>query len=67
MNTAELNNLEFQIESLIQTLQRLRTDNQALKHKLANSTRERSRLQELNIKSAGKIKQIITQLKDELR
>ena len=67
MNTAELNNLEFQIESLIQGLQRLKMENQALKHKLAGSTRERSRLQELNLKSAVKIKQIIKQLKDELQ
>ena len=66
MNTAELNNLEFQTESLIKTLQHLKMENQALKQKLASHARECSQFKQLNAKTANKIKQIINQLKGEL-
>jgi cell division protein ZapB len=66
MNTAELNNLEFQTESLIKTLQHLKMENQALKQKLASHTRDHSHFKQLNTKTANKIKQIINQLKGEL-
>lgn len=66
MNTAELNDLELQIDTLIQNLGRLKTDNQTLRHKLASSARERSHLQERNQQAATKIRGIISQLKGQM-
>lgn len=66
MSTVELNSLELQIETLIQKLQRLKMDNQTLKNKLANSAREKVRVMETNTKAANRLRQILSQLKDEL-
>ena len=66
MSTVELNNLELQIETLIQKLQRLKMENQTLKNKLANSAREKVRVMETNTKAANRLRQILSQLKDEL-
>lgn len=66
MNTAELSNLELQIDSLLDNLNRLKSDNQALRNQLAMSMQERSQLQEKNEEAAMKIRRIISQLKEEL-
>ena len=66
MNTAELSDLEVQIDSLLENLNRLKTDNQALRNQLAVSIRERSHLQAKNQEAAMKIRRIIRQLKEEL-
>jgi len=66
MNTAELNDLEIQVDSLIRNLERLKTDNQALRNQLASSARERSNLREKNQLAATKIRGIISQLKEEM-
>lgn len=66
MNTAEISDLELQIDSLLDNLNRLKTDNQALRNQLAVSARERSQLQEKNKEAATKIRTIIGQLKEEL-
>lgn len=66
MNTVEINDLEYRVDDLIGSVERLRNENQSLRHKLTSTTRECSRLRELNKKAAIHIRRIITQLKDEL-
>ncbi len=66
MNTTELNDLELQIDALIQNLERLKADNDALRNQLASSARERSHLQEKNQQAATKIHGIISQLKEQM-
>lgn len=66
MSIVELNNLEFQVDTLLANLENLQKENQALRGQLSNSNRERTRLKEKNQKAATKIKRIITQLKDEI-
>lgn len=66
MNTAELTDLETQIDNLLESLNRLKQDNLALRNQLAVSAHERSQLQERNHEAAEKIKTIISQLKDAL-
>lgn len=66
MNTAELHDLELQIDSLLDSLTRLKTDNQALRSQVNTNARERSQLQEKNQEAAMKIRRIISQLREEL-
>lgn len=66
MSIVELNNLEFQVDTLLSNLEKLQSENQQLRSQLANSNRERGRLKEKNQKAATKIKRIISQLKEEL-
>lgn len=66
MNTAELSDLETQIESLLESLNRLKQDNHALRNQLAMSAHERTQLQEKNQAAADKIRRIISQLRDSL-
>lgn len=66
MSTVELNNLEFQVDTLINNLEALQAENQTLKNQLAISNRDKTRLKERNERAATKIKRIITQLKEEL-
>ncbi len=66
MSIVELNNLEFQVDTLIKNLETLQVENQSLKSQLAISNRDRTRLKERNDRAATKIKRIISQLKDEL-
>jgi uncharacterized protein (TIGR02449 family) len=66
MSIVELNNLEFQVDTLLANLENLQKENQALRGQLANNNRERTRLKEKNQRAATKIKRIITQLKDEI-
>ncbi len=65
MNTAEITELEAQIENLIRLLGRLKTENQSLRNRLASSVRERSLLQEKQQKAVVKVKRIISQLREE--
>lgn len=66
MSIVELNNLEFQVDTLIRNLEKLQNENQALRGQLATANRERTRLKEKNQRAVMKIKRIITQLKDGL-
>ncbi len=63
MNTAELSDFELQIDSLLTYLDRLKKENQLLRHQLAVSARERSELQEKNQRATKKIQHIINQLR----
>ena len=62
MSIVELNNLEFQVDTLIRNLEKLQSENQSLRSQLAASNRERSRLREKNQRAVVKIKRIITSL-----
>lgn len=64
MNAVELSDLELQIDSLLNNLNRLKMDNQALRNQLAVSAHERSQLHEKNQRAAMKIRRIISQLKE---
>ena len=66
MSIVELNNLEFQVDTLINNLEKIQSENQQLRSELATSNRERTRLQDKNQRAALKIKRIISQLKEEL-
>ena len=66
MATIELSELEYQVDHLLHTLERLNAENCSLRKELAISIRERVVLVEKNRKAALKIKKIITQLKENL-
>ncbi|PHQ80131.1 MAG: TIGR02449 family protein [Coxiella sp. (in: Bacteria)] len=66
MSIVELNNLEFQVDTLIGNLEKTQSENHQLRSQLANSNREKMRLKDRNQKAAVKIKRIISQLKEEL-
>ena len=63
----ELSELEYQVDHLLRSLERLKSENNALRQKLAIQVRERSLLIEKNIQAAQKIKKVITQLREEMR
>lgn len=65
MSVVELNNLEFQVDTLITRLENLQSENQMLRGQLAHNNRDRTRLKECNTKAAARIKRIIAQLKEE--
>ncbi len=66
MSLVELNNLEFQVDTLITNIESLQRENHALRSQLASSNRDRTRLKDKNQKAILKIKRIISQLKDEI-
>lgn len=66
MSIVELNNLEFQVDTLLNNLEKLQKENQTLRGQLAISNRERTRLKEKNQRASVKIKRIINQLREEL-
>ncbi len=67
METAQLSDLERQVDHLILAVDRLKNENHSLRQKLAGSIRERTRLQQQNHQAVAKIKRIMSQLKEELR
>ncbi|MCH9769561.1 MAG: TIGR02449 family protein [Gammaproteobacteria bacterium] len=62
----ELTKLERQVKELMQSLEQLKLENTSLRHKLASSVRERSRIQEKNYQASSKLRRVVNQLKDEL-
>ncbi|MBW5802917.1 TIGR02449 family protein [Coxiella endosymbiont of Ornithodoros amblus] len=64
--TLELSELEYQVDRLLCSLERLKSENNALRKKLATQVRERSLLVEKNLQVAQKIKKVITQLREEI-
>lgn len=66
MKTLELSELEVQVDQLIHTVEKLQTENRSLRHKLADRIRQCTHLQESQQKATQKIKEIISQLKEEL-
>lgn len=65
-HTIELSELEYQVDHLLRSLERLKTENSLLRQKLANNARERSLLVAKNLQAAQKIKKIIAQLREEM-
>ena len=66
MSLVELNNLEFQVDTLLTNLEKTQLENQALRGQIANSNRDNWRLKERNQRAALRIKKILGQLKDEI-
>ncbi len=67
MQNPNLANLELQIEYLLQTFERLRSENLFLRQKLIKLTQERADLTDKNKKAATKIKRIVSQLRSEVQ
>lgn len=63
MNDADLTQLESRIEALIQTCNRLREENRALRHQQAALMTERSGLMERNEAAHAKVDAIIQRLR----
>lgn len=63
MDTSLLPHLEVSIDQLLNKIDRLKFENQTLRHKIAQSARERSRLIEQKKLAANQVKLIINQLR----
>jgi len=66
MDIVALDSLEIQITTLIQNLERSKTENLSLKKQLAESANERAGLKEKNKQAATRVREIIGQLKEEM-
>ncbi len=66
MAESQLNALEVKIDKLIELLQRIRLENNSLHKKLNQLSKENIMLLDKKKKAAESIKNLITQLKDEL-
>ena len=66
MSTVQLNNLEFQVDTLLHRLEKLQAENQLLRGQLSLAHREKMRLKDKNQKAVIKVKRIVSQLKEEL-
>jgi uncharacterized protein (TIGR02449 family) len=67
MDNIDLINLELQIESLLQTHEKLKSENHSLRQKLIKITQERAELLDKNKKAVAKVKKIISQLRSEMQ
>ena len=65
-NTIEISGLEYQVDYLLRSLERLQVENASLRQKLTSHNRERSLLATKTQQTAEKIKKIISQLKEDL-
>lgn len=65
-NTIELSGLEYQVDYLLRSLERLQMENATLRQKLAAYAREQTYLTQKNQQLASRVKKIIAQLKEEL-
>jgi uncharacterized protein (TIGR02449 family) len=66
METAELIELEMQVQSLIEMVESLQSENNSLRQRIATATQDRSVLQERHHDAAKRIKSIINELKEEI-
>ena len=66
-NEEQLIHLELQIESLLESRDHLKSENNSLRHKLSKITQERAMLAEKNKTATSKIKKIIGHLKEEIQ
>lgn len=64
MDTSQLPHLEVSIDQLLNKIDRLKFENQTLRHKIAQSARERSRLVEQKKQAANQVRLIINQLRE---
>lgn len=65
MKTNQLHELESHVESLLQTVERLKSENISLRQKLTHCVRERSQYQQQNKMASTKLNTLIRQLKEE--
>lgn len=66
VNTIELSGLEYQVDYLLRSLERLQAENASLRQKLAAHVREHTYLAHKNQQVAVRVKKVIAQLKEEL-
>ena len=66
MSTVKTHLLEQQVTRLLQAYSAIKRENTMLKQQLAASVKERANLQTKNQALAKEVKQIISQLKDEM-
>lgn len=66
MSIVQLNNLECQVDTLIDRLEKLQTENQLLRSQLRHTHQEKIRLNDRNQRIVVKVKRIVSQLKEEL-
>jgi len=66
MDTAQLTELELQVDFLLRTVEELKAENKSLRQRVASAVQDRSELQERHAQATGAIKTIIGQLKEEL-
>ena len=66
MTGKALENLELQLEDFIKSSQRLALENKSLRKQINNLMLEHNKLLIKNTQATTKVKQIITQLQDEL-
>lgn len=67
MSILDLNHLELQIETLLQTREKLLSENLSLRQKLIKLTQERAELLDKNKRAASKLKRILVQLRNEIQ
>ncbi len=66
MNTTDMSKLELKISSLLQSLERLQSENHSLRKKLAKTVQNRTTLEDKNKVAATRIRQIINHLREEI-
>ncbi|OGO91521.1 MAG: hypothetical protein A3F10_03205 [Coxiella sp. RIFCSPHIGHO2_12_FULL_42_15] len=65
LDKPDLNGLEYQINSLLQTIQQLKVENNQLRHYLSQAQQELVKLEEKNQQAILKINDLIVRLKEE--
>jgi len=64
MNTTDLSKLEFKVSSLLESLEKLQSENHSLRKKLSKTLQSKIELQEKNKLAAARIRQIINHLRE---
>lgn len=64
MELLELDHLEGRLDQVLQTLEQARFENLSLKQKLHAILQDKSLLEQKNKQAAGKVRQLINQLKE---
>lgn len=65
INTVELTRLEYQIDTLIKAITRLKEENHGLKQQLTDSIQERASLQQKHQTIADNCRRLVTQLREK--
>lgn len=66
MSTIELSGLEYQVDHLLRSLERLQAENASLRQKLATYIQERTVITSQNRQIATRIKKVIAQLREDV-
>lgn len=65
MNTTDLSKLEIKVNNLLESLEKLQSENHSLRKKLAKLAQAKADIQEKNKAAATRIRQIITHLRED--